>query len=227
MILFWPVGLAGLETLYDNRMSALPVPRRGELLFLPALEGNYALDMARLWFCCSEGHGEAGFVTAFEIDDDNGSRWEIPTAIGDGEKDLWKQPFEVAELNERLRSPVHIISALYGVRSPGWIPHHGPSKGLDAAAQVQRLNGMLTSNIVDVMREVVDNPKPIYMNYAHWLQHSPEELGIGESDKDVLLGTILEAWRDNFSELPLPNSPEAASFIEADSAEEEPSGYAG
>src|ERR1700733_15806664 len=79
--LFRPVGLHELAPIWDKGMREFPPPLPHQPIFYPAINIEYACQIARDWNVVDEKSGFAGFMTVFELDKSHLSKFN-PHTVG-------------------------------------------------------------------------------------------------------------------------------------------------
>lgn len=116
MKLYRPVGIHELKLVADSGWRAFPPRLTGQPIFYPVLNEDYAIQIARDWNLDDEASGFSGFVTAFEIDDDFASRYEVQIVGGSQHQELWVPAEELAEFNRHIAGRIKVTARFYGSR---------------------------------------------------------------------------------------------------------------
>lgn len=115
MQLFRPVGLSELELIAATGWRAFPPRLVWQPVFYPVLTREYAREIATQWNQHEAAAGFAGFVTAFEVDDDFVRRHPVQQ-LGGGPiyRELWVPAAELAAFNEHITGRITVAEAVYG-----------------------------------------------------------------------------------------------------------------
>lgn len=115
MRLFRPVGVAELVRIAESDFLGFPPRQDQPPYFYPALNIDYAIEIARDWNTQAAETGYAGFVTRFELDDAFAQRYEIHTAGRTGaHQELWIPIEEIHDFNQHIRGHIQILESYVG-----------------------------------------------------------------------------------------------------------------
>jgi hypothetical protein len=106
--LYRPVGPAELKLIEASGWRAFPPRLPEQPIFYPVLSEEYAAQIAERWNVPESG---AGYVTAFDIDADYASSFEVRQVGGREHKELWVPAEELERFN------MHIVGRIRVVRS--------------------------------------------------------------------------------------------------------------
>jgi len=130
MQLYRPVGLRELELIAASGWRAFPPRLPEQPIFYPVLNREYAEQIARNWNTKDAFSGWAGFITAFEVDDQFASRYPVQIAGSRHvHQELWVPAEELDEFNQHILGPISAIAAFYG---PQWQGERDPATNLPA-----------------------------------------------------------------------------------------------
>jgi hypothetical protein len=121
MELFRPVGLKELELIAAARFRAFPPRLPWQPIFYPVLTREYATSIARNWNTKDSASGFAGFVTAFEVDDNYIGQFPVQQVGGASIRELWVPSEELKEFNGHLTALIRVIEWYYGEQFTGEI----------------------------------------------------------------------------------------------------------
>lgn len=116
MKLFRPVGIHELRLIAASGWRAFPPRLEGQPIFYPVLDEGYAVQIARDWNLDDDASGYAGFVTAFDVDDEFVRRYDVQVVGGSQHRELWVPAHELSEFNRHIRGRVAVIASFYGSR---------------------------------------------------------------------------------------------------------------
>jgi hypothetical protein len=114
MLLYRPVGVKELERIAASGFRAFPPRFVWQPIFYPVLTREYAVSVARDWNTKDPASGFAGFVTAFDIEDDYAARFPVQQVGAAVHRELWVPAEELAEFNRRIVGVIRVIEAFYG-----------------------------------------------------------------------------------------------------------------
>lgn len=127
MILYRPVGLNELEAIAASGYRTFPPRPLHQPIFYPVLSREHADQIARNWNQYDPTCNYAGFVVAFEIDDEYASRFEIHVAGNDkSNRELWVPADQLEEFNSHIIDRISVETVHYG-------PHFTGSKNFSNA----------------------------------------------------------------------------------------------
>ena len=109
MRLFRPIGQAEYELIVAAEYKGYPPRLPEQPIFYPVLNERYARDIAEKWNKKSADSGYAGYVTAFEIDDEYISRFEVQTVGASYNQEFWIPAEELAEFNRHIIGKIEVL----------------------------------------------------------------------------------------------------------------------
>jgi hypothetical protein len=101
--LYRPVGPEELKLIAASGWKEFPPRLPEQPIFYPVLSEEYAAQIAERWNVRDSG---AGYVTAFEVDAEYASRFEVKRVGGPEHLELWVPAEELADFNR------HIVGAI-------------------------------------------------------------------------------------------------------------------
>ena len=107
MRLYRPVGKNELALIEASGFSAFPERLPEQPIFYPVLNLEYARYIASNW------NKPNGYVTAFEINDDFISQYEVHTVGSHIHKEYWIPADELKEFNSNIVGKIYIIEKYY------------------------------------------------------------------------------------------------------------------
>jgi hypothetical protein len=119
--LYRPVGVKELELIAASGFRAFPPRLSWQPIFYPVLTREYATSIARNWNTKDPASGFAGFVTAFEADDEHTGKFPVRQVGGASIKELWVPAEELEEFNGHLTGPIRVVEWYYGEQFTGEI----------------------------------------------------------------------------------------------------------
>ncbi len=101
-----------LDLIRASGYAAFPPRLDEQPIFYPVLLEAYAVQIARDW---NTKHGQTGFVTEFDVEDDFLLRYPVQTVGQSGvHVELWVPAEELAEFNAHLVGPIRVTRAFRG-----------------------------------------------------------------------------------------------------------------
>ena len=107
LTLFRPVGPQELEQIYASGNRAFPPRLRGQPIFYPVLNMNYAIQIARDWKVRDSG---AGYVTRFRVRKDFILKYQVQTVGDIHHQELWIPAEELPALNDNIVGEIDVIA---------------------------------------------------------------------------------------------------------------------
>lgn len=113
MKLYRPVGTAELELIEQRGFTAFPPRLPEQPIFYPVMNEEYASEIASKWNVNSTSD-HRGYVTAFEVDDEYCSRFEVQTVGATHHRELWVPAEELDEFNRHIIGKIEVIRTFGG-----------------------------------------------------------------------------------------------------------------
>ena len=214
MILYRPVSLQELESIYDSGMKAFPARLPQQPIFYPVLDLEYARKTASDW---NVKRGQfAGYVTQFKVDDDFIKHYEKHAVGKTDYQELWIPEEDMEEFNRHLVGHIKVVEAYFGGKFQGFSPEAFALAGKDAVEQFTLLANSYVYKRMEFYLEIKRNHKAIFLNYPFWQKHTFKNPGL----KAKVVQAIKEAWSTSFPNLPLltPGPENAGPIPAADSS---------
>ena len=101
-----------LRLVYEVGMKGFPPRKPEQPIFYPALNLEYANEIAKRWN--AESQSASGYVARFNLDDKYGARFEPQKVGGSHHVELWVPSEELSRFNEHILPPIVIVSAHFG-----------------------------------------------------------------------------------------------------------------
>lgn len=112
--LYRPVGLKELELISQSGFKAFPPRLEWQPIFYPVLNQAYAEQIASEWNTKDAFSGYCGVVTAFDIESDYFSHFEIQTVGDDLHRELWVPSEELPEFNAHIVGEIRVARVFLG-----------------------------------------------------------------------------------------------------------------
>lgn len=205
-VLFRPIGLHELALIWDKGMRGFPPRLPHQPIFYPVANAQYARQIARDWNTVDEKSGFAGFVTAFELDENYFSNCE-PHIVGSSQHvEYWIPAESLCSFNDALCGLIRLERGFFGAAFTGHVPDAFGLKGKDAIAQFVALHKSWDYSKFDVACEISANRKTVFLNWLFWSSHDFSMFGINQEQREILLGHLKRCWELNHIEVPLPHT---------------------
>jgi hypothetical protein len=114
MLLYRPVGLKELELIGAAGYTAFPPRLPEQPIFYPVLNQEYARQIAERWNTKDRASGYAGFVTAFEVDDEYLAQFPVQTVGASVHQELWVPAEELPTFNQHIQGRIEVVESFYG-----------------------------------------------------------------------------------------------------------------
>lgn len=199
--LYRPTGLEELLLVLRRDLGGWPPRLPEQPIFYPVLNQAYAAQIARDWNTRSGTF--AGYVTAFELDDEHASRFERKVVGGRQHEELWVPAEDLEDFNRHIVGPIRVVDAFFGEEFVGLIPETGALRGQGARDQLHTF-ARLYAEIGPLRAEVSANREAIFLHYPFW-QKLPEPPGLVATRAEVL-SAVRSTWSEAFPALPLPET---------------------
>jgi hypothetical protein len=109
--LFRPVGPVELRLIEEAGWRAFPPRLPEQPIFYPVLNEEYAVQIAQRWNVRESG---SGYVTAFDVDTEYLSKFEVKQVGGREHVELWVPAEELAEFNSHIVGVIRVIQRFEG-----------------------------------------------------------------------------------------------------------------
>jgi len=204
--LYRPVGLNELALIWDAGCRGFPPRLPDQPIFYPVTSAEYATQIARDWNTKSSGF--AGFVTAFQVDNEYLSKYERHVVGSAVHEEYWIPAEQLPRFNFAIQGPIEVQSAFFGLSFAGFVADQHGLKGKNAEEQFLVLARSWDYSRMDFVLEVSVNRKAIYLNCLFWAEHDFAKLGIAPELKRAALAGVIDAWKHSQIQ---PNLPAAFS----------------
>lgn len=109
MRLYRPVGQGELDLIAVSDYRGYPPRLPEQPIFYPVLNEKYAREITERWNKTSAEAGYAGYVTAFEIEDEYVSKFPVQTVGASYHKELWVPAEELEEFNRHIIGKITVL----------------------------------------------------------------------------------------------------------------------
>jgi hypothetical protein len=110
LTLWRPVGQAELELIEESGWRRFPPRLRGQPIFYPVLNQEYATRIARDWNTKDPASGFAGYVLRFKVDAAYATRFPPQRVGGAGIDELWVPAEDLDEFNDHIIGTIELVS---------------------------------------------------------------------------------------------------------------------
>lgn len=104
--LWRPVGPDELKLIEDSGMKVFPPRLPEQPIFYPVISEEYAIKIARDWNVPASG---SGYVTAFKVDAEYLSQYDIQEAGGRAHREYWIPAEDLDEFNRNIIGKIRIV----------------------------------------------------------------------------------------------------------------------
>ena len=112
-ILYRPVGANELRLIAESDYSAYPPRLRGQPIFYPVLNEQYATQIARDWNA-KNSQAQVGYVTRFAVRTSYLSQFTVQKVGGAEHLEYWIPAEKLGEFNQNIVGKIEVISEFHG-----------------------------------------------------------------------------------------------------------------
>jgi len=194
LILYRPLGLQELRSLYQSQLRAYPRRLLGQPnLRLVKTEAS-ARKSAEGW---STPNGAlAAFVTRCAIPERYAATFAPPTDEVRSEDELMVPTERLIEFNGKLDSPICVVAAYYGGRFTSYAPVEQSMPTASSEEQFLALAATLERSSVEALRAMATHPLATFINFYFWESHDFADRGIDAPTRDGILSRLRQLWAD-------------------------------
>jgi len=157
--LYRPVGLFELGLVWDAEMKRFPPRLAHQPIFILLQMSNMPVKKARDWNTNDQKSGYCGFVTAFDIDSEFLSQYELYTVGSSQHQEYWIPAKELGLFNSAIAGRIEIVEGYFGMQFTGFVPDELGLKGKNAIDQFNVLWSLLDYAPFDLSCETSANRK--------------------------------------------------------------------
>ena len=117
--LYRPVGLKEMQLILQAERRSFPPRLDHQPIFYPVLNFEYAEQIARDWNTKDPASDYVGFVTAFDVDADYLSQFEVKTVGAKTHQELWVPAEQLVDFNQHIQGTIRIEAVYYGEQFTG------------------------------------------------------------------------------------------------------------
>lgn len=112
--LYRPIGLKELELIIASDFFKFPPRLDWQPIFYPVMNEEYACEIALKWNTTDEFSGYSGYVTAFNMNADYITKFEIQNVGGEIHNELWVPSEEMENFNNQIQGKIEITKTFLG-----------------------------------------------------------------------------------------------------------------
>ncbi len=112
--LYRPVGLKEMELISTSNYSQFHPRLNWQPIFYPVMNQQYAEQIAKEWNTVDEFSGHCGIVTAFDVDENYLSQFEIQNVGDKTHNEFWIPSDEMKTFNDSIIGEIRIVNAFFG-----------------------------------------------------------------------------------------------------------------
>jgi hypothetical protein len=112
-VLFRPVGKNELPLITESGYRAFPPRLSGQPIFYPALNEEYATQIARDWNA-KNSQSKAGYVTRFAVKTEYLSQFTVQKVGASIHAEYWIPADKLAEFNQNIVGLIEVVSEFHG-----------------------------------------------------------------------------------------------------------------
>lgn len=112
--LYRPVGEKEMMLIIESHYRKFP-PRLGwQPIFYPVLDEDYASEIAEKWNTRDEAGNYLGFVTRFEVSEDETDKYQVRNVGARNHNELWVPSEELEAFNQAIVGNIEAIKVFIG-----------------------------------------------------------------------------------------------------------------
>ncbi|HLK27041.1 MAG TPA: hypothetical protein VKT28_00565 [Puia sp.] len=112
--LYRPVGQQELDLIKQSGYKKFPPRLEWQPIFYPVLNQAYAEQIAFEWNTNDEFSGYAGYVTAFDLQEEYLSKFPVQNVGGEIHNELWVPAEELEEFNDHIIGDIRVVKSFFG-----------------------------------------------------------------------------------------------------------------
>jgi hypothetical protein len=118
--LYRPTGFKELQLIVDAYFKKFPPRLEWQPIFYPVLNKEYACEIASKWNTKDEFGDYLGFVTAFDISDEEFSKYEVQNVGASHHNELWVPAEKLEDFNTAITSKIRLVDVFIGENFKGF-----------------------------------------------------------------------------------------------------------
>jgi len=112
--LYRPIGEKELLLIAESNFTKFPPRLEWQPIFYPVLNEEYASEIARKWNTTDPFGNYLGFVTKFEITEEEFQKYKVENVGGPIHNELWVPAEELEEFNKNIVGEIRMTKAYFG-----------------------------------------------------------------------------------------------------------------
>ncbi len=114
IILYRPVGEKELELIAESGFKKFPPRLDWQPIFYPVLNEEYASEIARKWNTTDPFGNYLGFVTKFEITEEEFQKYKVENVGGKIHNELWVPSQDLETFNDAIQGTIEVVKVYIG-----------------------------------------------------------------------------------------------------------------
>jgi hypothetical protein len=112
--LYRPVGEKEMLLIIENGYQKFPPRLEWQPIFYPVLNEEYASEIAEKWNTRDEAGNYLGFVTRFEVQEEEINKYEVQNVGAKNHNELWVPSEELETFNQAIIGNIEVIRVFVG-----------------------------------------------------------------------------------------------------------------
>ena len=112
--LYRPIGEKELILIAENDYKAFPPRLEWQPIFYPVLNEEYAAEISSKWNTTDEFGNYLGFVTKYEITEEEFKKYKVENVGGKIHNELWVPSENLENFNQNIINKIEIIKVFIG-----------------------------------------------------------------------------------------------------------------
>lgn len=112
--LYRPVGEKEMMLIIESNYSKFPPRLEWQPIFYPVLNEDYATEIAEKWNTRDEAGNYLGFVTRFEVKEDEANKYPVQNVGARNHNELWVPSEELETFNQAIVGKITMVKVFIG-----------------------------------------------------------------------------------------------------------------
>jgi hypothetical protein len=112
--LYRPVGEKEMMLVIESNYSKFPPRLEWQPIFYPVLDEDYASEIAEKWNTRDEAGNYLGFVTRFEVKQDEANKYPVQNVGARNHNELWVPSEELETFNQAIVGKITVVKVFIG-----------------------------------------------------------------------------------------------------------------
>lgn len=112
--LYRPVGEKEMMLIIESNYSKFPPRLEWQPIFYPVLNEDYATEIAEKWNTRDEAGNYLGFVTRFEVKEDEANKYPVQNVGARNHNELWVSSEELETFNQAIVGKITVVKVFIG-----------------------------------------------------------------------------------------------------------------